>query len=77
MVNTSPIMKPVMPTKDRDLYPIRKDCFINSLNSYGGFNTSLKKRSVNTVSEDTSKKNLSKAESAMLFEDFTRWSSAS
>ena len=36
MVRTSPMMNPVMPTRARDLLPIRYDCFRNSLISYGG-----------------------------------------
>ena len=36
MVSTSPMMNPVTATSDRDLLPIRYDCFRNSMISYGG-----------------------------------------
>src|ERR1035437_3494117 len=42
-------MNPVIATNGNDLYPIKYDCLKNSLNSYRGFTTSLKKRKVNLV----------------------------
>src|SRR5678815_5209530 len=49
MVRTSPMMKPVMPTSGKDLYPMAKHCRMNSFPSSGMAKSSLKNRPMNTA----------------------------
>jgi hypothetical protein len=79
MVNTRPIIKAVMLTNGKDLLPIMKHCFRNSLNSYGGKKASLKKRRVKRVKEVIPAKNpfipsiIVSATDCLIYSSFVLW----
>ena len=67
MVSTNPIIKAVIPTKGKDLYPIIKHCLKNSCHSYLGFHHVLIKRPVKTAISPISCKNIFEIEDEEMF----------